>query len=481
MELEEVKNKAIRGIIALGGRTVFLQATNLIAFFLLGIFLSPGAVGIFIAVSALTRIFTLFTDVGLGAALIQKKESLDKDDLATTFTIQALLVGLVVVAGFFLTPFVSSFANLDKDGIFLYQVLLLTLFISSLKAVPSILLERKLAFEKQVIPQIVEALVFNILVVVLAYKGFGVASYSWAILSSALVGLPIYYLVSPWRVSLGISWPKTKQLLSYGLAYQGKNVLAVIKDDLLTFFLVRQVGTTGLGYWGWAQRWAYSPFRLIVDSVTKVTFPAYSRIQHEREVLKVGIERSLLAISFVLFPILTTIAFLIGPLIQVIPRYSKWEPALPSFYLLCAGAAISALSNVLVNTLDATGRVKTTLSLMLVWIVLTWGLTVSLVAKIGFSGIALASFLVTLTIFLTIYLVNRVVRFRFWGSIYKPAVGCLFMAVTLFLEAAILAPGLGTLVVSGAVGGIIYLLVLFLIARQELLVNIRLVWRAYQK
>ena len=61
MEQEELKHKAVRGIVALTGRTVLLQAISAVAFFLLGVFLSPSAVGVFIVVSSVLRIFSLFT------------------------------------------------------------------------------------------------------------------------------------------------------------------------------------------------------------------------------------------------------------------------------------------------------------------------------------------------------------------------------------------------------------------------------------
>lgn len=480
MELDEIKSKTIRSVVALIGRTVFLQVTSLVAFFLLGIFLSPSAIGIFIAVSALLRIFSLFTDVGLGAALIQKKEDLDEDDLKTTFTIQEVLVVTAVLVGFAVTPFITKYASLDVQGVFLYRVLLLTLFISSLKALPSLLLERKLAFETQVIPQIAEALVFNFLVVLLAYKGFGVDSYSWAILASALVGLPLYYMLSPWKVRLGFSRHKARHLLSYGLAYQGKSFLAVIKDDLLTVFLTGLVGTSGVGYWGWAQRWAYSPFRLIVDSITKVTFPAYSRVQHDSDFLRKGIEKSLFGVSVVLFPVLTAMIFLMKPVIALIPKYGKWELALPSFYFLCLGAGVSALSNVLVNALDATGKVKTTLGLMLMWIVLTWVLTLILVAKFGFTGISMASFLVTLSIVVTVFILKRHVKFSFVRPVIKPIFSCLIMGAGMFFILEYTS-GLTSIALAAFTGAIIYGGTSFLIDRKEILANFGILLRAYKK
>jgi len=425
MEYEDIKKRAIRGIVALTGRTVVLQLVSVVAFFLLGIFLSPSAVGVFIIVSSVMRILSLFTDVGLGAALIQKKEELDSEDLKTAFTLQEILVVFVVLLGFVATPLVANYIKLDSDGIFLYRILVFSLFISSLKVIPSILLERKLAFDKQILPQIVEAIVFNSLVVFLAYKGFGVASYAWAVLCSSLAGLPLYYLLSPWSPSFGIAFQRARKMISYGLAYQGKSVLAVVKDDLLTFFLAGKVSSAGVGYWGWAQRWSYSPFRFIADSVTKVTFPAYARIQHDKELLRVSVEKSLFGVSSLLFPILTAMVAVFPGLIKILPRYEKWEPALISFYFLCATAGISALSNVLVNALDATGRVKTTLGLMVLWIVGTWGLTIFLITRLGFTGIAVAQ------IFLLAALGFVLVKRRFLGHEGLNAISQLVMDIAL--------------------------------------------------
>ncbi len=481
METEEIKHKAIRGIFALTSRTVLLQVFNGAALFLLGIFLSPSAIGVFIVVSAVIRIFNLFTDVGLGAALVQKKEELALDDLKVAFTIQEILVVSIIIIGLLLSPFVASHARLDADGIFLYQMLLVVLFISSLKVIPSILLERKLAFEKQIFPQIIEAIVFDVLVVFLAYKGFGLKSYSWSIFVSALAGLPVYYLISPWRISLGFSRQTAKKLFSYGLAYQGKSFLAVIKDDLLTFFLSGLVGVTGVGYWGTAQRWAYFPYRFLVDSVTKVTFPAYARVQNDFSSLRSGIEKSLFMVSLLLFPVLVMASTSVSSLIHIIPKYMKWEPALISFYFLAAQSAVAALTNILVNVLDATGRVKTTLGLMIMWIIGTWVLTLVAVTRFGFTGIAIAAFVVSLTIFVVIYLVKRVVSFDFVGNIWRQILACAVMGLVMVLMLNHLPTHILSVAVAGLVGGLVYLTVMLVLAKNELLEYSRIILGAYKK
>jgi PST family polysaccharide transporter len=481
MKEEEIKNKAVRSVIAVTIRTIFLQLISAVALFFLQIFLEVGELGVFFIVTAVFQIFTLFTDVGLGAALIQKKEELEQKDLGTVFLMQEVLVLAAISLGILAAPLIKAYSHLDSDGIGLYYVLLFTLFISSLKVIPSILLERKLAFEKQILPQIIESITYNAIVVLLAWKGLGLRSYSWGFFVSSLVGLPIYYFLSPWKINLTWASDRAKALLSFGLFYQGKSVLAVVKDNLFTFVMSGLVGQSGIGFWGTAQRWAYFPYRFVVDSVTKVTFPAYSRAQQNVAVLQAGIERSLFTISVLLFPLYAIFAVSVQPLILLIPKYAKWEPGVTSFYLLCAQAAVAALTNILVNVLDATGRVKTTLSLMVLWTVSLWGLSFLLIGRLGFTGIALAQLLVSLTIVIVIFLVRRFVRFDFVGNVAAPLAATMAMAAVMLVLVRVLPKTYPSVFLTAATGGIIYLALIYFFAADKIKTVVQLIIRAYQR
>jgi len=74
--LETVKERAVKGVVVLTGRTFLLNAISLIATGLLTVFLSPSEFGVFWIVSAIVNFLAYFSDVGLAAALIQKKEKL---------------------------------------------------------------------------------------------------------------------------------------------------------------------------------------------------------------------------------------------------------------------------------------------------------------------------------------------------------------------------------------------------------------------
>src|SRR4030042_6343587 len=99
IDLEEVKRRSARGAVTLTVRTLFLQLVTLVSTFLLTIFLSPHEYGIFFVVTAVVNFLIYFSDIGLAAALIQKKDEIEEHDLATTFTIQqSLVITLVLIS-----------------------------------------------------------------------------------------------------------------------------------------------------------------------------------------------------------------------------------------------------------------------------------------------------------------------------------------------------------------------------------------------
>ncbi len=78
LDIELIKKKAISGVVTFTLRTFFIQIFTISATFALTILLSPSIFGIFFVVSAFINIFVYFSDIGLAAALIQKKKNLQK-------------------------------------------------------------------------------------------------------------------------------------------------------------------------------------------------------------------------------------------------------------------------------------------------------------------------------------------------------------------------------------------------------------------
>lgn len=473
LDVKTVSRRSINGIFALASRTFLLQSLNFVTFLIISIILSAGQLGIYTAVVAIQRVVSFLTDFGLGAALVQKKEELKREDLITAFTLQSVITFAIFLIFLAFLGQIKAFFNLDDSGARLLLALVFTIFLSSFKTIPSILLERKINFGRLVIPQIGESIIFNIVLIVLVINNFGIDSYTFAFLISSIVGIPLYYYVSPWKPGVGI-YKASLSDLKFGVQFQAKNILATVKDDFLTVILVKFLPFNQIGYIGFAQKIAFFLYRYIVDSITKVTFSSYSRLQENKEFLKLAIEKSLFFTSVIVFPLLSGLIVVSFYLIKYIPGWgNKWEPAVLSLIFFCLNALISSMSGVLVNVLDATGRVKTTLKLMVLWTILTWTLTPLAIFLWGYNGVAIASFLVTLTVAITIYLVKQVVNFEFIKSIYKPTIATIIMTAFTYLMAAFFVNNLVTLIFVIILAGAIYLLLIYLLAGKEIFEDVR--------
>lgn len=430
--IEAFKGKLVRGVFALVSRTFILQLISFISTFLLTILLSPAVFGVFFIVSAVISFLSYFSDFGLAAALIQKKEEPTRDELVSAFTMQQALIGTICFAAFILSSKIAGYYNLDSSGIFLFKALIISFFLSSLKTIPSVLLERKLQFELLVIPQILETASFYLVALIMAFSNFGIISFAWAALIRGIIGLVTIYIIYPWPIGVGFSYSSIKHLLNFGIPFQANSLLAFVKDDLMTLFLGKILPLAHVGYLGWAKKWAEAPLRLIMDNIIRVTFPAYARLQHDKEILGKAIGKSFFFLALLMFPASVLLILFINPMTALIPKYSKWTPAIFAFYLYTISAILSSFSSPLVNALNAIGKIKTTLALMIFWTALTWILVPILSLNIGFNGAAIAAAIISTTAVIPIILVRKIVYFPIAASLYKPFISSLIIILPIF-------------------------------------------------
>lgn len=480
LDIAAITKRSIHGVFALVTRTFIVQAIAFTTNFLLTIYLSPSIFGVWFIVTAIIAFLTYFSDIGLAAALIQKKEDITEEDLRTTFTIQQALVITVVIIALFVSPLVGKFYHLEQEGIFLFQALVLSFFLSSLKTIPSIILERNLRFEKIVIPEIVETLFFNSIALVLAVKGFGITSFTIAVLVRGIVGVITIYIIAPWKIGFGFSRKEAKKLLSFGIPFQLNSFIALIKDDLMVAYIGKVLPLAQVGYVGFAQKWSLAPLQLIMENIVRITFPSYARLQHDTENLVKAIEKSLFALTLIIFPTLVGLVCLAPVFIHLIPKYQKWEPALLSLGFFAINAGLSTISTPLTNALNAIGKIKTSLYLMIMWTILTWGLTPLFIWLFGFNGVAGASALISLTVVVVIIVARKYIPFSV-SHLITPTIAAIIMAIILQITVRILPSTVLSLILMIVLGGIVYFGVTIALAREEVFNDVLLIKKQFIK
>lgn len=458
---EKIKKKAIKGAAILTGRMALMRPIDFFSMALLTAFLNPAEFGIYFVVLAIKNFLAYFSDIGFAAALIQKKEQLTELELKTIFTAQQILVLIIILVGFILTSLIKSIYHLNDAGVFLYWVLLFSLLLSSLKTIPSVLMERKLEFGKWVFPQIIETIIFNIVVVFLAWKGFGVTSYTVAILLSGVAGLFLIYLIKPWLPGIAFSVSAFKSILKFGMPYQANTLLAMVKDDGMILFLGGLIGPAGVGLLGWAQKWAYAPLRFFMDQVIKVTFPAFSRLQDNKKELSSLVSKSIFFVCLLVFPALVMLVLLAPTLVAIIPKYIKWSPALFALSVLTITSALAAITTPLTNTLNAIGKINLTFKLMIMWTALTWLFVPALAYFYGINGAAVGFTLVGLSSVIALYLVAKHVDIDYLQSVGKPLLAAVLMGLLVFVIRNFLPVSFQQVIVMVLTGLVSYWAVIF--------------------
>ncbi len=336
-------------------------------------------------------------------------------------------------------------------------------------------MERNLRFEKLVIPQIVENLFFYVIAVVLAAKGFGITSFTFAVLARGISGVITIYIINPWKMRFGFQKIAAKRLLHFGLPFQTNSVLALIKDDLLIVYLGRVLPLAQVGYIGFAQKWAFTPLRLIMDNVIRVTFPSFSRLQNDKEILTKAIEKSIFAACFLIFPGLIGLVILSPYFIHLIPRYIKWEPAILSLSFFAINAALSSVSTPLTNALNAIGKIKITLYIMVFWTVSTWIITPLSILAFGFNGVSYASAFIALSVVFVVIISKRFIKFAVFRVLVNPFLAAVFMGGVIYFISPLVVKNIPMLIFMIVFGAVIYFSTMFALAKNEILSDIRFV------
>jgi len=464
---QEIKKKTFSGVGVLVLRNLLMQPISFLGFVFLSVFLQRWELGVFWAVSEVVGFLGYFSDVGLAAAIIQKKKKPTRMELRGTFTVQQSLVFAVVLIAFLLTPWLEQRFDF-QNGRFLYQMLLFGFVAASFKTIPSVLLERRLEFGKIALVDLVEQTLFTGLAVFLAWRGLSVNSWAWAVFVRSLVGVVLINILSPWPMGLSFHLKPIKKLFNFGVLFQANSLLAMIKDRLVNIFLWGALGSEGVGILGWAQRWAQVPLRFLMDSVVRVTFPAYSRLQDQKKRLKLALERSALMINLFVFPVLAGMGFLMPKVVSLFPQYQKWAVGIVPFCLYLGSFAWGAVTTPLVNAFNSVGKVKITLKLMVFWTILTWVLTPFMAYKFGVNGAAFGLFLVSSTSFVAWVWAKREFGVSFRRILLAPTIGVITMFIGLIAVDSLMAESYLKLGLLTAFGGLIYSGIVWLLARKEI-------------
>lgn len=306
-------------------------------------------------------IFTNFVErvgfIGVGPALVQRKE-LHEDDESVAFSLSVWLGLLLLVALYLAAPAIADFFR-EPVLVPVLRVTSVTFLIESFATVPENLLQRDLRFRQLLVVTNSAYFFGNGLVAIgLALSGFGVWSLVIGTIAMRLLKASLLLRIAPQRFVLRLPLERTRSLLSMGFGFSLGRLLSYVALNGDNFIVGRLLGSASLGMYGRAYQLMTLPATYFGQVLEKVLFPTMSRKQEDREGLArlylMGIEASALVgcttsvMMYALAP--EIIAVLFGP---------RWSEVVPTLQILSTGIAFRLCyknSDTLIRALGAVYR-----------------------------------------------------------------------------------------------------------------------------
>jgi O-antigen/teichoic acid export membrane protein len=335
--------------------TFSLQAATSVV---LARYLLPRDYGIVGYAAIFVAFLARFNDLGLGSALVQRKE-LDAHAANTAWTLRVVLGA----AAFCLAFPVSRLAAVgfgDPVVSTVLVVLSLDFLISSIGFIPSSLMVRALDYRRWIQPLIAGAVVRTAVACWLAVHGFSFWSIVIAGLASSITQAA--YFVCLDHRKLEFQWDKAiaRELLRFGVPLFSSGLLVFALFNADNFIVGAVSGAVVLGYYALAFNWGAMLCSLVSELVHSVLFPTFARMQHDRERLRQGYLRVLEQLSAL--GVLVYVGLFCCArefLVIVLGRGGgKWLPACHALQILCIYGVVRLMLEPLGNVLVATGRTR---------------------------------------------------------------------------------------------------------------------------
>ena len=310
-----------------------------------------GAIGIMMVFITLSNVFI---DSGFSASLIQKKEITEKDKSTVFFT--NLILSVVVYTVLFISsPWIADYFHIEQLRS-LFRVLGIVLLIDAFCAIQNTMLTREMNFKRLTQIKLAAIVIAASVAIYLAYTGFGI----WALIVQYIlystIRTSVTWFVAKWHPIFSFSKESFVTLFGFGSKLLLQSFVATLYVNFQQILTGRFYKPADLGYYSQARQFQQIPTGTVTQVINSVAFPAYAKLQDDREQLRQIFRQNVQMVSFVNTPIMVFLAAIAQPLI-ILLYSSKWIGSIHYFQFLCLGFGIFlAVHECSLSVLKAVGR-----------------------------------------------------------------------------------------------------------------------------
>lgn len=350
---KEIGQKALKG-----GKWVFLstilsKSFQFLTTIILARLLLPADFGIIAIAQIITGVVSLFQDMGMTQALIQKKEDIE-GSADTVFLFNIFWSLILYIAVFIAAPYISAFFK-NNEAAAVLRVLCLSFLFLPFNIISNAFIKKGFHFKRLFNITIWPIMLSSLVSIFLAYLGFGVWALVFGILTGNLLNTILGWLSISWRPSFKFNMTIARDMLNFGGAISIQNVIIWFENTFDDILVGRWLGTPLLGVYRMGYNIAIIPASQIAGPINDVVYSTFVRIQDNKAELKRFFLYIIKYISLITFPIG---AFLITSADIFITTVlgEKWSEAVPVIQFVSVYGTIGSITFVIPTLTRALGR-----------------------------------------------------------------------------------------------------------------------------
>lgn len=465
----DLGTRAVRGVAWLGGGQVLRQGIGFLTTITLTRLLAPDDFGLFAMTFVAVEFAQLITNFGFGAAIVQRQVT-SNVVLNTCFWLNILISALISALMLAGAPAMGAyFGRAELEG--LMAPLALNVAISAALVVPQAVLTMRLQFRQIIIAQTIGSVVAAVVVVSAAAAGLGY----WSLALQPVVGNAVTCVVMMvfcrWRPSWQFAFGEVRGMMDFSGFVLAGSMVGFLGRSMPIFIIGRMLGSSSLALYGLASGITGTIIYQVSSVIVRVLFPTLSIIKDDPPRLRAAWARATSGIAAISLPVMAGVAATAADFV-VIVLGAQWADAAGPLRWLCISMAFQSVLTTSGTVLLARGQARLGFMLAVVsagsYAAALWlGAQYSLEAAA--AGYTLASVLVNLG---TTWFACRSARIPFvpmLGELVPWVLTAGFAALCMVFVVQAL-PGwtpVPRLLLAAAVGTVVYVAAVWLVARQR--------------
>lgn len=320
---------------------------------LLARLLSPEAYGQIAIINVFVNLSQSIIEGGLGTALVQNKDTDDRDYSTVFFICMAMSVVMTSIV-FIAAPFIADYYS-SPEILMPLRVYAFSVFFSSYGSILTAKIQREMRFKQMLVCSLTATIISGSLAVALAFSGAGIWTLVVYYFSHTVVDCLAMMIAVRWVPHWTFSVQRAKELYGFGWKMLAASMMCSLYYDLRSLIIGKRFSTEDLGYYDRGQQFPFTIHFALDASIQSVMFPVLAKSQDSREEMRSIMRKTLGLGAVMIFPAMMGLAAVAEPLIKLLLT-DKWLPCVPFMQIICIAQVPSFIISSNLVAIKSTGR-----------------------------------------------------------------------------------------------------------------------------